>query len=329
MDNPLYDNTHRAFLQALLASQTLTFPQAQTLLAKIQTAADPSRPVPPNDILREEFTSYITALNEAISAFDFEIRSTLHQTRAGEEVWALANVQSDSVTQMATHLGVEELGFLRRVLDRMFETNNTQAREVMAVTGQEALQCARVGSGRESGVGATQGEESQARVVGITQVQAEKVLAGLVKEGWFEESRKGWYSLSPRALMELRGWLVDTYNDPPDEDGEEDEEEARHQNIKFCAACKGIVTVGQRCPDQACAARLHDHCVGKMWAAQGRREECPSCKKEWKEPGMVGEKAARRGRPSAGAGAARPSNGRRRTSGMNTDGAADEESSDD
>jgi len=78
-------------------------------------------------------------------------------------------------------------------------------------------------------------------------VQAEKVLKGLVEEGWFEKSRKGFYSLSPRGLMELRGWLIETYND----NGEEDEEEETVPKIKSCFACKEIITVVRYAFDRA------------------------------------------------------------------------------
>jgi non-structural maintenance of chromosomes element 1 len=39
-------------------------------------------------------------------------------------------------------------------------------------------------------------------------------------------------------LMELKGWLVGTYNDPADDD----DDEARRDKIKFCHACKDIIT---------------------------------------------------------------------------------------
>ena len=68
-------------------------------------------------------------------------------------------------------------------------------------------------------------------------MQAEKMLKSLVEEGWFEKSKKGFYSLSPRALMELRGWLTETYNDDDDDDDE------RVLKVKLCFACKEIITV--------------------------------------------------------------------------------------
>ena len=68
--------------------------------------------------------------------------------------------------------------------------------------------------------------------------QAEKMLKTLVEEGWFERSKKGFYSLSPRALMELRGWLIETYNDLDDDEDDED----RVLKVKLCFACKEIIT---------------------------------------------------------------------------------------
>lgn len=308
-----YDNTHRAFLQALIARPTLTFAEATSLLSLIQTAHNPERPVLEGDITRADFEQYVHAVNNAISAFDMEIRSTAHQSNRGAEVFALVNTASDALTQMATVHTADEIAFVKRVLDCMFETNNTRRAEVMAVTGQQALNLAKVPSDsnrRESGAAATQ-QETQTQALNsqnasLTMAQAEKVLRLLVSESWFEESPNHFYSLSPRALMELRGWLTDTYNDR-ENDSDDSDEGHPHEKIKFCMACREIVTQGQRCPDPTlrCPARLHAHCVGKMWRAQGGREACPTCNKEWNGPLPVGEKAARRSRQSGSMGGRR------------------------
>ena len=300
-----YDNTHRAFLQALIARPTITFAEAQPLLAAIQTAHDPDRPVLEGDITRADFDHYVHAINNAISAFDMEIRSTAHQSNHGAEVFALVNTASDALTQMATVHSADEIAFVKRVLDCMFETNNTRKREVMAVTSWQALELNKVpGSDRRESGAATQ-QDTQTQNASIPMQQAEKVLNLLVSESWFELSDRGFYTLSPRALMELRGWLIDTYNDG-DNDSESDMGHP-HEKIKVCMACREIITQGQRCPDPTlrCPSRLHSHCVGKMWRAQGGREVCPTCKKEWKEPLPVGEKAAKRTRQSGSMGGRR------------------------
>jgi hypothetical protein len=235
---------------------------------------------------------------------------TAHQSNRGVEVFALVNTASDALTQMATVHSADEIAFVKRVLDCMFETNNTRHAEVMAVAAQQALNLAKVpgdSNRRESGA-ATQDTQTQTQGqnASLTMLQAQTTLRQLVSESWFEESNKHFYTLSPRALMELRGWLIDTYND---RDNDSDDSDAGHpyDKIKVCMACREIVTQGQRCPDPTlrCPARLHAHCVGKMWRAQGGREVCPTCKKEWKEPLPVGEKAARRSRQSESVGGRR------------------------
>ena len=300
-----YDNTHRAFLQALIARPTLTFAEAQPLLALIQTSHNPDRPVLEGDITRADFDHYVHAVNNAISSFDMEIRSTAHQSNRGVEVFALVNTASDALTQMATVHSADEIAFVKRVLDCMFETNNTRKREVMAVTSWQALELNKVPDSDRRESGAATQQDTQPQNASIPMNQAEKVLRLLVSESWFELSDRGFYTLSPRALMELRGWLIDTYNDG-DDDSESDQGHP-HEKIKVCMACREIVTQGQRCPDPTlrCPARLHSHCVGKMWRAQGGREICPTCKKEWKEPLPVGEKAAKRTRQSGSMGGRR------------------------
>ncbi|KAI4227119.1 MAG: hypothetical protein L6R40_008224 [Gallowayella cf. fulva] len=121
----------------------------------------------------------------------------------------------------------------------MFETYNTPRHEIMAITSMQAVRLHKApdtGRRETQDGSATQGNATQ----GLKMVEAERMLKTLVDEAWFEKSKRGYYSLSPRALMELRGWLIESYNDIDDED-EEDEE--RPPRIKQCIACKEIVTM--------------------------------------------------------------------------------------
>ena len=321
-----YGDTHRAFLQALLARQAITFKEAKPLIATIQTARNPDRPTLEGDVSQQDFDAYIEAVNNEITKFDFEIRSTLYQ-RTKERIYALVNTTSDALTQMATLHTADEIAFVKRVLDDMFDKNNTKRAEVMAVTSMQALKLAkpRPGDGRrESGLQAQTQNQTQSANAGLTMSQAEKVLENLVAEGWFELSTRGFYTLTPRALIELRGWLTETYNEQLDSDEDVEEVEVPYKKIKKCEACGDIVTIGQRCPNVDCEARMHDHCAPRIWRARGN-QTCPQCKADWKAPLPVGEAAARGARRSSGGGA----RGGRRSSGMGMDGAADEESSDD
>jgi non-structural maintenance of chromosomes element 1 len=124
----------------------------------------------------------------------------------------------------------------------------------------------------------------QAQLKGLKSSEAEAMMRSMVDEGWFERSQTaGLYSLTPRALMELRSWLIESFNDPdagPDE----------WQRIKFCEACKEVVTVGQRCAERDCNVRIHDICQDAFWRTR-RDKKCPKCETVWDGAHFVGEKA--------------------------------------
>ena len=228
-----YNDSNRAFLQAFLARSTLTFDTAKPILAAIFSAHE-GREVRPNDVALDDLNSYISAANTAISPIDLEIRTTLHQ-QTKERYYSLVNTTSDALTQLATTYTAEEIAFVKRVLDAMFDgQNNKGGGKPCALSGMEAVQLAKPSGRREAQNGATQSTSQ-----GLSMREAESMMARLVEEGWFDKSAKGFYSLSPRALMELKGWLVETYNEPVDED----DDEPRRDKIKSCHACKDIITV--------------------------------------------------------------------------------------
>lgn len=262
-----YDDRNRAFLQAFMARSTMTFAEAQPVLAAITTAHRTpifllshsriesslttetragGQTVDPEDITQEHMTAFVDAANSAISPFDLEIRTSrrqaskeTHQDATSEPpvlVYALVNTTSDPLTQLATTYSADEIAFVKRVLDYMFDTNNTRRCEGMVITSMQAVQLAKAGGDRRrsTNVGTQQAEGGAAQ--NLTMQQAQEVMRSLTKEGWLEMSRKGYFSLSPRALMELRGWLVSAYND-------EDINGRPINRIKFCAACKDIITV--------------------------------------------------------------------------------------
>lgn len=311
-----YDNTHRAFLQVFLSRGTLTYETAKPILASILTASEPDRETQPNDITSELFSDYITSMNTAISPFDFEIRSTLPQapypsttdsTTAppNERVYALVNTTSDRITQLATSHSPDEIAFLKRLLDAMFETYNTRNAEILALTSLQALALSR-GPATSS---YTQSDAPGAPTASLTKAEAERCLESLVAEGWLDLSKKSYYRLSARALMELRTWLVETYNTGGGDGGseDEDEDEERVERVRFCHGCREIVIVGQRCVDLDCGVRMHDFCARNVLRTAGGKR-CPACKKGWSGEVLVGEKAAQRrasgvvnGRRSSGA----------------------------
>jgi non-structural maintenance of chromosomes element 1 len=239
-------------------------------------------------VTEEDFKSYIDAASDILSPFDFEIRNAEHQV-SKERFYAIVNSASDQLTQLATTRGPDEIAYIKRVLDAMFETHNTPRQEIMGVTGMEAIKLAKPGGRNRQSVNGSRLEDDEevSQVVdkGLKPSEAESLLASLIAEGWFERSTEGWYTLTPRALMELKNWLVAAYNEGEAEAGGDE-----WQRIKLCQACKNIITIGQRCSNLDCNVRLHDTCQAAFWVAR-REKKCPKCKKDWDGGRWVGEKA--------------------------------------
>lgn len=272
---------------------TLTLREAHSVVAAITSISTADgrggRVVAPDGITEEQVRQYISKAREAVAPLDYDIRSTYHQSTR-ELVWALINAHSDPSTQLATSRTPDEISFIKRLLDAMFETYNTQRQEVMAVTASQARQVARPPARENGRAGEADGDESrqqqqQAADRGLKHGEVEKLLPSLVDEGWFELSEEGFYSLSPRSLMELKAWLLEAYNDP-------DAGPEHWQRIKFCEVCKDIITVGQRCPDRDCNVRLHDICAEAFWRTRRRgQKSCPKCQTTWTGENYVGERA--------------------------------------
>lgn len=222
-----YDDSNRAFVQAFMARGILTLEEARPILAHIWSVHQ-NQEISAADITQDDFNSMISAANDALSPFDYVIRSTRGQ-EDNERYYALVNTTSDPLTQIATSHSTDEIGYVKRLLDEMFDANNTEKREALCISGKDALNLAKAGR-RET---QNRNGESQTNKFELTAHGAETLLSKLVSEGWLEKSQKGFYSLSPRALMELRHWLEETYDD----------EDSDYKKIKSCEACKEILTV--------------------------------------------------------------------------------------
>ena len=222
------EDSNRAFVQAFLARNILTFEEAKPILAAIFSVHE-NKEITVAEITEDDFNSMISAANDALSPLDYLIRSTVDQeTRT--RYYALINTTSDPLTQIATIHSSDEIGYIKRLLDEMYDTNNTERREAMCIAGRDALNLTR--AGRRETQGQTQTGDTQPKF-NVTANEAQTLLGQLVAESWLIKSTKGFYSLSPRGLMELKSWLEDTYND----------EDSEYKKIKSCRACKEILTV--------------------------------------------------------------------------------------
>lgn len=285
-----YNHGNRAFLQAIMARGTLTMQEARPIIAAILNVenGEENDEVRPDQIDEGIFQDYIEAASVAASLFDFEIRSTVHQVTK-QRIYALVNTTSDPQTQLATFYGADELSFIKRVFDAMFDKYNTPRMEIMAITSMQAIKLARPPHNQNQTQVPEPEDEDEEGVRtanadrGLKHSEVEDVMANLIDGGWLEKSRHNFYTMTPRCLMELRPWLQETFNDP-------DAEPNEWQPIKTCEACKELLTVGMRCADPDCVFRIHDACQDAFWRTRGD-QNCPKCSRQWTGRNYVGERA--------------------------------------
>ncbi|KAF1933057.1 uncharacterized protein M421DRAFT_416647 [Didymella exigua CBS 183.55] len=277
----------------------MTLDEFKPVLASIMTAHNPDRPFLEGDVTQSGFiTPMLQTINARLEPYNYEIRHGRNQI-SKEITYALVNKTSDAMTQLATRFSASEIAYIRRLLDAMFETHNTAVRETMALKQMEASNLARPRRSRQSqAASVADAADSQAPDTGITIAEADAVLNALVQDGWLQLSKAGYYSLAPRALMELHSYLKETYNEAA-----EDEDDEPTVRIRDCEGCREIVTYGVRCNNRECGVRWHDRCANQYYS--GRRAEgkkCPQCRTVCGGNVYVGERADRVARRNSSGG---------------------------
>jgi hypothetical protein len=130
------------------------------------------------------------------------------------------NTTSDAFSQLATTHTPSEIAYLRALLAAMFDTANSVHEELFAIRSTEATNL------------------SSVQGVGLTKTAGDAAVDAFILEGWLEKSRSGFISLSERGLLELKGYLMEMFNDLE----EEGEETVRSDKIRTCHACQEIIT---------------------------------------------------------------------------------------
>ncbi|CEL51838.1 Non-structural maintenance of chromosomes element 1 homolog OS=Bos taurus GN=NSMCE1 PE=2 SV=2 [Rhizoctonia solani AG-1 IB] len=251
----------RLFLQAMLQRRWASEATVKMLFLKCMEATQEINPELVQPYQENEFSSdggksFVTEVNQDLEKFDLRFSSARDEC-TGEILWAIINTKQDAATMLATEYSATEIQYFKLVVEQIMLSDN----EAFSIPATAALR-----------------EVSQLQGKGITKAEAEHVLSSFVAKGWLMKSKRGRYSLAPRALLELQTYLRDTY---PDEYAE-------------CTTCLEPVTKGIACRTNNCAARLHTHCYAVVIrAARDRGVQCPTCGSSWKDDNVrkIGEEA--------------------------------------
>ncbi|KAN0076986.1 Nse1 non-SMC component of SMC5-6 complex domain containing protein [Tylopilus felleus] len=253
------NDVQRLFLQAVFSRGILSFKHAQILREKCidaVKAADPTLSIAFDDS-RQAWDRFVSSINSSLNPLDLEFRHLMDE-QTGKEMYAVVNTKDDEIAQMATDYTPLEIAYFKAVVEQIMLAPH----EAYSVSSLAALR--EVGSLKPT----------------MTKSQVEVVLASLVAKGWLLKSKRGRYSLSTRALLELLPYLKSNYAD----------------ECLECTICLEIITRGASCNTANCKTRVHYHCFRKMRA---RRGQCPSCGSDWPQEATslnpVGEAAVKDG----------------------------------
>ncbi|KAF8654195.1 hypothetical protein AX16_003723 [Volvariella volvacea WC 439] len=254
-------DVQRLFLQAVLSRGMLSGELAQLLWKKCihaVKAVDGQLDVPQRTD-KAAWDAFITTINKSLNDLELEFRH-LTDEESGKEMYAIVNRKGDEIAQMATEYNASEIAYFKATVEQIM----LAPREAYSVSSFAAL--------RE--VSAIKPK------VNLSKTQAEVVLNSFVANGWLRKSKRGRFSLSTRALLELHPYLKSTY---PDE-------------VIECTICMEIITRGVACHTNNCKTRMHSHCFAIY---RRHNQSCPTCSVAWPQEATmsplvpVGEGAAK------------------------------------
>ncbi|KAI8061573.1 Nse1 non-SMC component of SMC5-6 complex-domain-containing protein [Gongronella butleri] len=234
-----WNDSHRLFIQSILSHKIMDEEQGRRIYEKICDMAS----VQPN----EDFNAFLGEISHKLNELDMAIKQSQHQT-SGRTLLALVNTKSDEIAQLATTHTADEILFYRRLIELIMTADD-----------------------EKYSIGSTAAIQQGARVMKVSQKAVQEALDVFVGEHWLADVN-GCYTLSPRALMELSGYLHNEYPDM----------------VKECSVCSDLITVGEYCENAECGVRIHGHCAQQRFVTNRVARRCPSCNTDWDRTNKFG-----------------------------------------
>lgn len=224
----VYGDPHRLFMQSCINRRVFSEHQAMKMYkAVLRVTGCPFR----NEAeYKDTFQQFRGVVNQKINSVDLELRRGT-DFKSGESYYALVNNNGDAIAQVASKYKDFEIALFRRIVDLIV----TQPDDSFEASSMEIL----------SEVGTV----TQNR---LTRKEAESTLKSFVEDHWLE-SRGGKYSLSMRTILELQGYLRESYP----------------EYILPCNLCNEIVTAGITCTN--CSKRYHTRCCDIRFGTREKR----------------------------------------------------------
>lgn len=259
----IYTNVERALLQYIISVGSAREESLTSVHTKLKQTDDEDLAL--IDGLKERrLDETIEKINDKLHLLGYEIAKAKSQ-ETQEINYVFINTIADAPAKISTTHSPKEIEVIKKIIEKIIVECEDES---FVITSSEALKIC----SRSAQLSASEGEH---------------LLRELVNEGWLNRSNKGRYSLSIRALTELKRTLIDKYGIRSRTSPE--------GHVTLCTGCNEIVTSGVRCFSDSCFIKFHSECQGHYFRAKGTK--CPNdeCTVDWAEDGPrpVGEKRLR------------------------------------
>ncbi|KAG9017085.1 hypothetical protein FRB90_001815 [Tulasnella sp. 427] len=192
----------KLFLQAMMTRRIVSEKLAMELW---RASVDAVRKVEPNVEALQEWGPFLGNVKHLLDPLGLDIKGTVIED-TGEKALILVNLVRDEIAQLATAYTATEITFFKQIV------------ELIVMAPNESYSAGEITCLKE-GLQLPAGMKVPLR-------HATKLLGSFAANGWLHKSKRSRYSLGPRAVVELRGYLTETYEE---------------ENLQICPTCSGLV----------------------------------------------------------------------------------------
>jgi hypothetical protein len=209
-------------------------------------------------LLNRTLEASIDLINNKLRDLGYKITKTISQISA-EPYYVYVNTLPDEPAKVSISRSAKEISIVKKMIDYIVSESENEG---FLIPMRDALKfCSYEGYSGPAGL---------------------QFLQSLVNEGWMNVTKKGDYTLSLRALAELKPMLIEKYGVKTLEGSNDD-----GGVLNVCVGCRDLVTIGLRCHNEDCNARFHKHCHAYYARANGA--QCPNadCDVDWSVAGPL------------------------------------------
>ncbi|GLC44433.1 Non-structural maintenance of chromosomes element 1 [Pleodorina starrii] len=115
--------------------------------------------------------------------------------------------KDEAAKQMGAKYNPDEVQYFRSVVEALCEAQPQEEGGLLAAVSQIALKTLDV---QRQGQQASQaaGSQAAAKARKLSQMDKEAALKAFAQDGWLHQPQQGYYTLGPRALGELKDWIL-------------------------------------------------------------------------------------------------------------------------